>query len=121
MHAQAAISTPGPAPFFDRPGMTETKAKKLFDEKEVWELMKLFKLSRASVFAWRKKWGITTRVTASEAGLARIVERQQQRRERTEKEHDELVQLRAENAVLQRLVRDLTLEVARLTGKEKKS
>lgn len=128
---QAAISTPGPAPFYDRTGMSEARAKKLFAQKTVWELMDMFKMSRSSVFHWRKQWGITKRVTSSEDGFSRVKEHQRLRRERIEKElapeivqlradREELIQLRAENAVLQRLVRDLTLEVARLGGRKKR-
>jgi hypothetical protein len=122
LNPQAIISTPGPAPFYDRTGMSEGEAKKLFEKKSVPELMEMFEMSRSSVYFWRAKWGLSDRTNPADLSTEALKDRARARRKKNSAEleiakadHEELVRLRAENAVLQRLLRDLHLELAKLT------
>lgn len=127
---QAAISTPGPAPFYDRSNMTEREAKQAFARLSVNELKRKFGLSRSSVYYWKQQWGMTQGSTGMTPAQLRELARTKRKKKAAEAESEhaelmraraELLQLRAQNEVLQKLLRDLTLEVARLGGGKKRS
>lgn len=125
---QTAFSTPGPPTWFTVRKMTEEEGKEAFTRLSVDQLKKKFGLSRSTVYYWKQHWGMTGSTGLSPAEYAELARtRRNKKAAEVKAEHTELVQaraellqLRAENAVQQRLIRDLTLEVARLGGGKKK-